>query len=84
LRLSNRAQSVEQISAYTGRSQASVCRHFDRWEQRSFEGFADGTAPGNNPPRITEEVRTEEVRALLKEKLSEEERTCNAPNWPRR
>ncbi len=71
LRLSGRGESVERIAAYTGRSRSSVCRDFDRWEQRGFEGLADGTAPGN-PPRITEEVR-----AFLKEKLSEE-RTWNA------
>ena len=71
LRLSGRGESVERIAAYTGRSRASVCRNFDRWEQRGFEGLADGSAPGN-PPRVTEEARV-----LLKEKLSEE-RTWNA------
>ncbi len=71
LRLSNRGQSTEQIAAYTGRSRASVCRDFDRWEQRGFEGLADGSAPGN-PPRLTEETRV-----FLREKLSEE-RTWNA------
>lgn len=71
LRLSSRGESAERIAAYTGRSRASVCRDFDRWEQRGFEGLADGSAPGN-PPRITEEVRV-----FLKEKLSEE-RTWNA------
>ena len=71
LRLSGRGESVERIAAYTGRSRASVCRNFDRWEQRGFEGLADGGAPGN-PPRVTEEARV-----LLKEKLSEE-RTWNA------
>ncbi len=71
LRLSGRGESVERIAAYTGRSRASVCRDFDRWEQRGFEGLADGSAPGN-PPRITEKVRV-----FLEEKLSQE-RTCNA------
>jgi transposase len=51
LRLSSRGESAERIAAYTGRSRASVCRDFDRWEQRGFEGLADGSAPGN-PPRI--------------------------------
>lgn len=59
------------IAAYTGRSEASVLRDLDRWEERGFGGLADGTAPGN-PPRITGEVR-----AFMKEKLSEE-RTWNA------
>ena len=72
LRLSGRGESVGRIAACTGRSRASVCRDFDRWERRGFEGLADGTAPGN-PPRITEQART-----FLKERLSEEERTWNA------
>lgn len=62
---------MQTISAYTGRSSASVGRDLDRWEQRGIEGLADGTAPGN-PPRITEEART-----FMEEKLSEE-RTWNA------
>lgn len=72
LRLSSRGETVELIASYTGRSRASVCRDFDRWEQRGLEGLADGTAPGN-PPRVTGEAR-----AFLEEKLSEEERTWNA------
>src|SRR5215204_3950342 len=71
LRLSHRGSTVGQIAAYTGRSQASVCRDLDQWEQRGLERLADGTAPGN-PPRITGEVR-----AFMEEKLSEE-RTWNA------
>ena len=59
------------IAAYTGRGAASVLRDLDRWEQRGLEGLADGTAPGN-PRRVTEEVR-----AFMEEKLSEE-RTWNA------
>ena len=62
---------MERIAAYTGRSQASVLRDLDRWEERRFEGLADGTAPGN-PPRVTGEVR-----AFLKERLRQE-RTWNA------
>jgi transposase len=72
LRLSNRGEGVERIAAYTGRSSASVLRDLDRWEERGFEGLADGTAPGN-PPRITGEAR-----AFMKQRLSEEERTWNA------
>ncbi len=63
---------MSSIASYTGRSEASVLRDLDRWEERGFEGLADGTAPGN-PPRVTGEVR-----AFLEEKLSEEERTWNA------
>ena len=59
------------IAAYTGRGAASVLRDLDRWEERGFEGLADGTAPGN-PPRVTGEVR-----AFMEGKLSEE-RTWNA------
>ncbi len=72
LRLSNRGEGVERIAAYTGRSPASVLRDLDRWEERGFEGLADGTAPGN-PPRITEEAR-----AFMEHRLSEEERIWNA------
>jgi transposase len=71
LRLSHRGSNMETISAYTGRSEASIGRDLDRWKGCGFEGLADGTAPGN-PPRITEEART-----FLEEKLSEE-RTWNA------
>ncbi len=74
LRLSGRGEGVGSIARYTGRSEASVLRDLDRWEERSFEGLADGTAPGN-PPRVTGEVR-----AFMEERLSEEEeeRTWNA------
>ncbi len=72
LRLSSRGESVERIAAYTGRSQASICRDFDRWERRRFEGLADGAAPGN-PPRVTGEAR-----AFMEQKLSEGERIWNA------
>lgn len=59
------------IAAYTGRSEASVLRDLDRWEERGFGGLADGTAPGNPP------LLTGEVRAFMQEKLREE-RTWNA------
>ena len=72
LRLSHRGSNMQTISAYTGRSRASVGRDLDRWEEQGFEGLVDGTPPGN-PPRITEEVRT-----FMEMKLSEEERTWNA------
>ena len=71
LRLSHRGSNLQTVSAYTGRSRASVGRDLDRFEERGFEGLFDGTAPGN-PPRITEEMRT-----FMEEKLSEE-RTWNA------
>src|SRR5215210_571144 len=66
LRLSNRGSNVRTISAYTGRSRASIARDLDRWEGRGFEGLLDGTAPGN-PPLITQEART-----FMEGKLSEE------------
>jgi transposase len=47
-------------------------RDLDRWEERGFEGLADGTAPGN-PPRISGEAR-----AFMEQRLSDEERTWNA------
>ena len=71
LRLSNRGSNMSAISAYTGRGRASIARDLDRWQERGLEGLADGTAPGN-PPRITEEAK-----AFLREKLSEE-RTWNS------
>ena len=71
LRLSNRGSNISTISAYTGRGRASIARDLDRWQERGLEGLADGRAPGN-PPRITEEAK-----AFLQEKLSEE-RTWNA------
>jgi len=52
LRLSHRGSNLQTVSAYTGRSRASVGRDLDRFEERGFEGLFDGTAPGN-PPRIT-------------------------------
>jgi transposase len=72
LRLSHRGSNMRTIAAYTARSEQSVGRDLDRWEERGFEGLADGTAPGN-PPRITGEAV-----AFMQEKLSEEDRTWNA------
>ena len=71
LRLSSRGESMQSIAAYTGRSEASVGRDLDRWEERGPEGLADKTAPGN-PTRVTEEVK-----AFMEEKLAEQ-RTWNA------
>jgi transposase len=71
LRLSHRGSNMQTISAYTGRSRASIARDLDRFTERGFEGLFDGVAPGN-PPRITEQMRT-----FMEEKLSEE-RTWNA------
>src|SRR5829696_6054881 len=42
LRLSSRGESVKRIAFYTGRSPTSICRDFDRWEQRGLEGLAAG------------------------------------------
>jgi transposase len=61
---------MQAISAYTGRSRASVARDLDRFEERGFEGLLDGKAPGN-PPRITEEARE-----FMEERLCED-RTWN-------
>jgi len=72
LRLSHRGSNMRTVASYTARGEQSVGRDLDRWEERGFEGLADGTAPGN-PPRITEEAR-----AFMQEKLSEEERAWNA------
>lgn len=71
LRLSHRGSNVQAISAYTGRSRASIGRDLDRWEERGFEGLLDGRAPGN-PPRITQEATT-----FMEGKLCQE-RTWNA------
>ncbi len=71
LRLSHRGSNMQTVSAYTGRSRASIGRDLDRFQERGFEGLFDGTAPGN-PPRVTEEMRT-----FMEGKLSEE-RTWNA------
>jgi hypothetical protein len=69
---------VRTISAYTGRSGASIGRDdLDRWEQRGFEGLLDGRAPGN-PPRITEEART-----FMEGKPSEERTPGMPPDSPR-
>ncbi len=71
LRLSGRGEGVGSIASYAARSEASVLRDLARWEQRGFEGLADGTALGN-PSRVSAEVR-----AFLEERLSED-RTWNA------
>ena len=71
LRLSHRGSNMQTISAYTGRSRASIGRDLDRFKERGFEGLFDGTAPGN-PPRISGQMRT-----FMEGKLSEE-RTWNA------
>ena len=71
LRLSHRGSNLQTIAAYTGRSPQSVGRDLDRWEERSVEALADGSAPGS-PPRLTQEAR-----AHLRKRLSEE-RTWNA------
>ncbi len=60
------ATNIRAISAYTGRSGASIARDLDRFQERGFEGLLDGSAPGN-APRITEEARES-----MEEKLSED------------
>ena len=77
LRLSGRGESIKGISSYTGRSEASISRDLDRWEDRRFEGLADGSAPGN-PPRVTEEAKE-----FLKERLSRRRGPGTRPSWPR-
>jgi len=68
LRLSDRGEGVGRIVAHTGRSEASVSRDLDRWEERGLKGLIDGTAPVNLP-RITGEVQ-----AFLEKRVGEEER----------
>jgi hypothetical protein len=46
LRLSHRGYNMQAISAYTGRSRASIARDLDRFKERGFEGLLDGRAPG--------------------------------------
>ena len=41
---SHRGGTVGRIAAYAGRSRASICRDFERWEQRGVEGLTDGAA----------------------------------------
>ena len=72
LRLSARGESAERIASYTARSKASILRDLDCFQQRGLEGLADGSAPGR-APRITQQAR-----AFMREKLTEEDRTWNA------
>ncbi len=66
LRLSNQGWKVNSIAHYTGRSTSSIYRDFDRWQAHYLAGLADGTAPGNPA------VITQEVKALLQQKLQEQ------------
>jgi transposase len=66
LRLSNQSWKVEDIARYTGRSQSSIYRDFNRWEEHCLGGLGDSTPPGN-PLQVTKEVQ-----AFLCEKLKEE------------
>ncbi len=72
LRLSNQGWKVERIAAYTGRSDTSIGRDFNRWERRGVAGLADSPPPGNSA--TIDEV----ARAFLCERLAED-RTWNAP-----
>ncbi|CAA9568442.1 MAG: hypothetical protein AVDCRST_MAG86-1301 [uncultured Truepera sp.] len=72
LRLSNQGWTVGQITAYTGRSDTSIGRDFDRWERRGVAGLADSPPPGNNA------TIGEAARAFLRKCLAED-RTWNAP-----
>ena len=72
LRLSNQGWKVGQIAAYTGRSDTSIGRDFERWERSGVAGLADSPPPGNRA------ILGEAARAFLRERLVEE-RTWNAP-----
>jgi transposase len=71
LRLSNQGWKVRQIAAYTGRSDTSIGRDFDRWERGGVAGLADSSPPGNSA------IIGDTARAFLCECLAEE-RTWNA------
>ena len=71
LRLSNQGWKAGQIALYTGRSDTSIGRDFDRWGMGGLSGLADSPPPGNTA--IIDEV----ARAFLRERL-EEDRTWNA------
>lgn len=72
LRLSNQGWKVAKLAEYTGRSDTSIGRDFDRWERRGVAGLADSSAPGNSA------IIGEAARAFLRERLAED-RTWNAP-----
>lgn len=72
LRLTNQGWKVAKLAEYTGRSDTSIGRDFDRWERRAVAGLADSPAPGNSA------LIDETARAFLRERLAED-RTWNAP-----
>jgi transposase len=72
LRLSNQGWKVAKLAEYTGRSDTSIGRDFDRWERRGVSGLADNPPPGNSA------IIGKAARAFLHERLAEE-RTWNAP-----
>ena len=72
LRLSNQGWKVGQVAAYTGRSDTSIGRDFDRWKRGSVAGLANSPPPGNSA------TLGEAARAFLRECLAED-RTWNAP-----
>ena len=42
--------SIPEIAAYTGRSESTLLRDFDRWESKKFEGLSDGEIAGQRSP----------------------------------
>ncbi len=72
LRLSNQGWKVERIAAYTGRSDTSIGRDYNRWQRSGVAGLADSPPPGNSA------ILGEAARTFLRERLAEE-RTWNTP-----
>lgn len=66
LRLSERGMSIPEIAEYTGRSESTLLRDFDRWEEKKFEGLADGEIAGQRSPL------GEAEKAYIREKLAED------------
>jgi transposase len=66
LRLSHRGMSIPKIAEYTGRSESTLLRDFNRWEAKKIEGLADGKASGQRSPL------GEAEKAYIREKLSED------------
>jgi transposase len=66
VRLSHRGISVPEIAVYTGRSESTLLRDFDRWESKKFEGLSDGEILGQRSPLGARE------KAYIGEKLAED------------
>ena len=71
LRLSHRGSNVQTISAYTGRSRASIGRDLDRWKSEASRASSMGGL------RATRGASPRRRRTFMEGKLSEE-RTWNA------